>query len=158
VSLNILHLYNFPIYSVVVVSHAHVIECAPMLGFTTIDLSFLKNLRSIWVVVIGLELLSLACPSLDLGSDHVTSFYTCVTLSVLWLFDSISVENQIWGDRIGTCSVWCWQLKALSGAMLEAYGLLSYPNLRIGSWSDHPWKHYNHKLIWVWPDIVCGRV
>jgi hypothetical protein len=103
--LNILHLYNFPIYSVVVVSHAHVIECAPMLGFTTIDSSFLKNLRSIWVVVIGLELLSLACPSLDLGSDHVTSFYTCVTLSVLWLFDSISVENQIWGDRIGTCSV-----------------------------------------------------
>jgi hypothetical protein len=29
-------------------------------GLTRIDLSFLENLRSIWVVVIGLELLSLA--------------------------------------------------------------------------------------------------
>jgi hypothetical protein len=39
-----------------------------MLGLTSIDLPFLGNLRSIWIVVIGLELLSLACPSLDLGS------------------------------------------------------------------------------------------
>jgi hypothetical protein len=39
-----------------------------MLGLTSIDLSCLGNLRSIWVVVIGLELLSLACPGLDLGS------------------------------------------------------------------------------------------
>jgi hypothetical protein len=42
VSLNILHLYNFPIYSVVVVSHARVIDCAPMLGFARIALSFLE--------------------------------------------------------------------------------------------------------------------
>jgi hypothetical protein len=28
--------------------------------------------------------------------------------------------------------------RLLSGAMPEACGLLSYPNLRIGSWSDHP--------------------
>jgi hypothetical protein len=48
VSMNILHLYNFPVYSIVVVLHAHVIECAPMLGFTRIGLSFLENLRSIW--------------------------------------------------------------------------------------------------------------
>jgi hypothetical protein len=33
-----------------------------------LTLPFLENLRSNWVVVIGLELLSLACPGLDLGS------------------------------------------------------------------------------------------
>jgi hypothetical protein len=40
---------------------------------TRIDLSFLENLRSNWVVIIGLELLSIACPGLDLGSDIVMS-------------------------------------------------------------------------------------
>jgi hypothetical protein len=49
-----------------------------MLGLTSIDLPFLGNLRSNWVVVIGLELLSLACPSLDLGS--VMLHYYFVTL------------------------------------------------------------------------------
>jgi hypothetical protein len=39
---------------------------------TRIDLSLLENLRSNWVVVIGLELSSLACPDLGLGSDYVT--------------------------------------------------------------------------------------
>jgi hypothetical protein len=54
-----------------------------------------------------LELLSLACPGLGLGSDIVTSFYTCVTLSlsIIVVIDIISVENRIWGDRIGTCLV-----------------------------------------------------
>jgi hypothetical protein len=51
-----------------------------MLGLTRIDLSFLENLRSTWVVIIGLELLSLACHGLGLGGDNVTSFYSCVTL------------------------------------------------------------------------------
>jgi hypothetical protein len=41
---------------------------------TKIDLSFLENLRSNWVVIIGLELLSLACPGLGFGSDIVASF------------------------------------------------------------------------------------
>jgi hypothetical protein len=41
---------------------------------TRIDSSFLKNLRSNWVVVIGLELLNTACPGLGLGSDIVMSF------------------------------------------------------------------------------------
>jgi hypothetical protein len=74
---------------------------------TRIDLSFLENLRSIWVVVIGLEFLSLTCPGLGLGSDYVTSFYTCVTLSlsIVVVIDPISVETRIWGDKIGTCSV-----------------------------------------------------
>jgi hypothetical protein len=39
---------------------------------TRIELPFLENNRSICVVVIVLELLSLACPGLGLGRDHVT--------------------------------------------------------------------------------------
>jgi hypothetical protein len=50
-----------------------------MLGLTSIDLPFLGNLR-IWVVVIGLELLILACPGLDLGS---VMLHYCVTLVVV---------------------------------------------------------------------------
>jgi hypothetical protein len=50
------------------------------------ELSFLKNHRSIWVVIIGLELLSLACPGLGLGSDYGYIIYAYVTLSLLWLF------------------------------------------------------------------------
>jgi hypothetical protein len=56
-----------------------------MLGLTGIDLSFLENLRSNWVVVIGLELLSLACPGLDLGSvllPHIT-YVTLVVVMVM---------------------------------------------------------------------------
>jgi hypothetical protein len=48
--------------------------------------------------------------------------YAYATLSLLWLFDPISVENMIWGDRIGTC--WCDAdgSRLLSGSMLEACG------------------------------------
>jgi hypothetical protein len=56
-----------------------------MLGLTSIDLPFLENFRSIWVVVIGLQLLSLACPGLDLGSimlPHIT-YVTLVTIMVM---------------------------------------------------------------------------
>jgi hypothetical protein len=56
-----------------------------MLGLTSIDLPFLGNLRSNWVVVIGLELLILACPGLGLGSDIVTSFMLVSPLLLLWL-------------------------------------------------------------------------
>jgi hypothetical protein len=54
-----------------------------MLGLTSIDLSFLGNLRSNWVVVIGLELLSLACPGLDLGSVMLHYFVTLVAAMVM---------------------------------------------------------------------------
>jgi hypothetical protein len=54
-----------------------------MLGLTSIDLPFLGNLRSNWVVVIDLELLSLACPSLDLGSVMLHYFVTFVTVMVM---------------------------------------------------------------------------
>ena len=56
-----------------------------MVGLTSIDLPFLGNLRSNWVVIIGSELLSLACPGLDLGSvmlPHVT-YVTLVTVMVM---------------------------------------------------------------------------
>jgi hypothetical protein len=56
-----------------------------MLGLTSIDLPFLENLRINWVVVIGLELLSLVCPGLDLGSvmlAHIT-YVTLVAVMVM---------------------------------------------------------------------------
>jgi hypothetical protein len=59
VSLNILHIYNFPIYSVVVVLHACVNKYTPMIGLTRLAYPCLKP-HSRWVVVIGLELLSFA--------------------------------------------------------------------------------------------------
>jgi hypothetical protein len=45
---------------------------------------------------IGLELLSLACPGLDLG--RVITLLLLSPLLLLWLFDPISMENRIWGD------------------------------------------------------------
>jgi hypothetical protein len=54
-----------------------------MLGLTSIDLPFHGNLRSNWVVVIALELLSLACPGLDLGSVMLHYFVTPVAVMVL---------------------------------------------------------------------------
>jgi hypothetical protein len=56
-----------------------------MLGLTSIDLPFLENLRSNWIVIIGVELLSLACPGLDLGSvmlPHIT-YVTLVAVMVM---------------------------------------------------------------------------
>jgi hypothetical protein len=76
-----------------------------MLRLTSIDLPFHGNLRSIWVVIIGLELLSLACPGLDLGSCYVTSYYFCHPCHCCGYADPISVENRIWGDGNGIC--WC---------------------------------------------------
>jgi hypothetical protein len=54
-----------------------------MLGLTSIDLPFFGNLRSNWVVVIGLELLRLACPGLDLGSVMLHYFVTLVAVMVM---------------------------------------------------------------------------
>jgi hypothetical protein len=93
--------------------------CAPMLGLTSIDLPFLGNLRSNWVVIMGLEVLSHACPGLDLGSCYVTSYYLCHPCYCHGYVDPISVENRIWGDGNGICwrdvngsrlcPVWCWK-------------------------------------------------
>jgi hypothetical protein len=43
-------------------------------AITRIEISFPENFRSIWVVVIVLEFLSVACPSLGLCIFYVTSF------------------------------------------------------------------------------------
>ena len=42
-----------------------------------IDLPFLEDLRSNWVVIIGLDLISLACPGMGLGSCYVSSSFLC---------------------------------------------------------------------------------
>jgi hypothetical protein len=74
-----------------------------MLGLTSIDLPILGKLRSNWIVVIGLELLSLACPCPDLGS--VMLHYTCHPCYYYGYADPIRVENMIWGDGNGIS--WC---------------------------------------------------
>jgi hypothetical protein len=70
--------YIFSTYSIKVELHDRTVCFAHLYyGLTRIDLSFLRNHRSNWVVIIGLELLSLSCPGLDLGSCYVTSYYLC---------------------------------------------------------------------------------
>jgi hypothetical protein len=78
-----------------------------------------KTIRSIWVVVIGLELLSLACPGIGFGSYYVI-IYAYVTLSLLWLFFILLVWRLGFGvmemELVGVmpvgqgfCSVRCWK-------------------------------------------------
>jgi hypothetical protein len=55
--------------------------CAPMLGLTRIELLLLKNHRSIWVVIIGLELLSLGYPGL--GSGYVHQLCLCHPIIIM---------------------------------------------------------------------------
>jgi hypothetical protein len=105
VSLNIL-LLIFAIYSIELELHdrnvcpVHLCE-----GLTRIDLSFLENLRSIWVVIIGLELLSLACPGLGLGSGCVTSFlllsaYLCYGYLILLVW---TIGFRVTGLKLVQC-------------------------------------------------------
>jgi hypothetical protein len=61
----------------------------------------MENPRSNWVVVIGLELLILACPGLGLGSCYVHQL--CSPYHYDGYVDPTSVENRIWGDGIRTC-------------------------------------------------------
>jgi hypothetical protein len=89
---------------------------------TRIELSFLENHRSIWLVIIGLELLSLACPGLGLGSDYGYIIYAYVTLHYYHYFDPTSMENRIWDDGIGTYRCDVDGSRILSGVMLEACG------------------------------------
>jgi hypothetical protein len=82
----------------------------------------LENPRSNWVVVIGLELLSLACLGLGLGSEYVHHFIPVSPYHGYGYLDPTSVENSFWGDRIGTCRCVADGSRLLSGAMLEACG------------------------------------
>jgi hypothetical protein len=47
---------------------------------------FLEDLRSNWVVIIGLDLLSLARPGLGLGSCYVSSSCLCLPPVVIMVF------------------------------------------------------------------------
>jgi hypothetical protein len=78
--------------------------CAPMLGLTRIELSYLENPRSNWVVVIGLELLSLACPGLGLGSHYVLQLHFCHPAVIM-----VILILLVWGigyglTGLGTCN------------------------------------------------------
>jgi hypothetical protein len=74
---------TFFVYSVELELHDRKVYFAHLLGLTRIDLPFLEYPRSNWVVVIGLELLSHACPGLDLGSYYVTSPYYVTLVNVM---------------------------------------------------------------------------
>jgi hypothetical protein len=90
-----------------------------MLGLTSIDLPFLGNLGSNWVVVIGLELLSLACPGLDLGSvmlHHIT-YITPVMVMLILLVWRVGFGVTAM-ELVGVMPT----VQGLSGAMLEACG------------------------------------
>jgi hypothetical protein len=50
---------------------------------TRIELSFLENPRSNWVVIMGPEFLSLACPSLGLGSGYVHQLCLCHAVIIM---------------------------------------------------------------------------
>jgi hypothetical protein len=89
---------------------------------TRIDLLFLEKSRSNWVVVIGLELLSLACPGLGFGSAYVHHFIPVSPYHGYGYLDPTSVGNRIWGDGIGTCRCDADGSRLLFGAMLEACG------------------------------------
>jgi hypothetical protein len=92
-----------------------------MLGLTSIDLPFLENLRSNWVVIIGLELLSLASPGLDLGSvmlHHIT-YVTLVTVMVMLILLVCRIGFGVTGmEFVGVMSM----VQGLSGSMLETCG------------------------------------
>jgi hypothetical protein len=92
-----------------------------MLGLTSIDLPFLENLRSIWVVVIGLELLGLACPGLYLGSvmlHHIT-YVTLVIVMVMLILLVWRIGFGVTGmELVGVMPT----VQGLSGAMLEFCG------------------------------------
>jgi hypothetical protein len=92
-----------------------------MLGLTSIELPFIINPRSNWVVIIGLELLSLACPGLDLGSvmlHHIT-YVTFVTVMVMLILLVRRIGFGVMGmEFVGVMPM----VEGLSGAMLKACG------------------------------------
>jgi hypothetical protein len=92
-----------------------------MLGLTSIELPFIINLRSNWVVVIGLELLSLACPGPDLGSvvlHHIT-YVTLVIVMVILILLVWRIGFGVMGmEFVGVMPT----VEGLSGAMLKACG------------------------------------
>jgi uncharacterized protein YqhQ len=82
-----------------------------MLGLTRFELLFLENHRSIWVVIIGLELLSLA--------RHLCLCHPVIIMVILMLL----VQRIGFGvTRSRTCRCDASGSRLLSGVMLEAGG------------------------------------
>jgi hypothetical protein len=118
----------FSIYSIELELHDRKVCFALLcLGLTKIDLPFLENLRSNWVVIIGLELLSLAFPGLGLGSCYVTSLCLCHPCHYYGYLNPTSMENRIWGDWIENLPVRCWQFKAFVQCDVESLWLVIIP-------------------------------
>jgi hypothetical protein len=90
-----------------------------MLGLTSINLPLIGNLRSIWVVIIGLELLSLACPGPDLGSvmlHHITYITPVMVMLILLVW---RIGFGVMGiEFVGVMPT----VQGLSDAMPEACG------------------------------------
>jgi hypothetical protein len=90
-----------------------------MLGLTKIELSFPENPRSIWVVIIGLELLSLACPCLGLDSGYVHQLCLChpvividILILLVWRIGFGVTGLELVGVMLvdqGCCLVRCWK-------------------------------------------------
>jgi hypothetical protein len=60
---------HFSIYSIELELHDGMVYFVHLcLDLTSVELSPLENPRSNWVVIVGQELISLACPGLGLGS------------------------------------------------------------------------------------------
>jgi hypothetical protein len=79
----------------------------------------LENPRSNWLVIIGLKLLSIACPGLGLGSEYAPHFIPVSPYHGYGYLDPTSVENRIWADSLelagvmptvqGCCPMRCWK-------------------------------------------------
>jgi hypothetical protein len=66
---------------------------------------------------------------------HHISYVTLITVMAMLILLVWRIGFRVTGmEFVGVMPT----VQGLSGAMLEACGLLSYPNLRTGSWSDHP--------------------
>jgi hypothetical protein len=90
-----------------------------MLGLTSIDLPFHRNLRSNWVVIIGLELLSLAFLVRIWVVLCYIIFVTLVTVMVMLILLVWRIGFGVTRmEFVGVMSM----VQGLSGAMLEACG------------------------------------
>jgi hypothetical protein len=89
-----------------------------MLGLTRIELSLHENHRSIWVVIIGLELLTLACPSLGSGYVHQLCLCHLIIIMVILILLVWRIRFRVTGLELvglmpvvqGCCSMRCWKL------------------------------------------------
>jgi hypothetical protein len=74
------------------------------------------------VVVIGLELLSLACPGLGLGSGYVLQLGSCHPVIIMVILILLVWRIGFAMTGLGTCRCDAGGSRLLSGVMLEAYG------------------------------------